>query len=82
MAHTPSLKSPDDYFSRVPCSQDHLPSFTVRDINQILDHGHPIPNNLYDLIRGQDIFNRVENYKSFLDSIRLYVSKNDIGNVN
>ena len=71
MAHTPSQILPEDYFSRVPSSQDHLPSFTVRNLNQILDHPNPFPNNLYDLVRGRDIFNRVDNYKTFLDTIRL-----------
>jgi hypothetical protein len=59
-----------DYFSKVHLTQEH-PEFTVRNINSLLNHMNPIPRNLYSLIRGRDIFDRVESYKTFLDDVRL-----------
>jgi hypothetical protein len=61
-----------DYFGKVHLSQQH-PEFTVRNINSLLNHTNPIPYNLYSLIRGRDIFDRVESYKTFLDDVRLWV---------
>ncbi|TVY91266.1 hypothetical protein LAWI1_G003407 [Lachnellula willkommii] len=45
--------------------------FTVRNLNALLQHPKPIPTNHYSLIRGRDIFDRVENPFAFLDAVRL-----------
>ncbi|KAH8598104.1 hypothetical protein B0O99DRAFT_54545 [Bisporella sp. PMI_857] len=71
-------KDSGDYFSRVPSSQNTYPEFTIRNINCILDHENPIPNNLYDLVRGRDIFDKVYNYKTFLDSVRLILKPDGV----
>ncbi|THV55180.1 hypothetical protein BGAL_0012g00180 [Botrytis galanthina] len=61
-----------DYFSRVNSSQTQTaPAFNVRNLNCLLVHADPIPHNLYSFIRGRDVFDRVESYKSFLDDVRL-----------
>ncbi|KAG4027755.1 hypothetical protein MFRU_027g00480 [Monilinia fructicola] len=61
-----------DYFSRVNSSQAQTaPDFNVRNLNCLLAHPDPIPHNLYSFIRGRDVFDRVESYKSFLDDVRL-----------
>ncbi|APA08227.1 predicted protein [Sclerotinia sclerotiorum 1980 UF-70] len=61
-----------DYFSRVNSSQTQTaPDFNVRNLNCLLAHPDPIPHNLYSFIRGRDVFDRVESYKSFLDDVRL-----------
>ncbi|TGO75097.1 hypothetical protein BELL_0234g00030 [Botrytis elliptica] len=61
-----------DYFSRVNSSQTQsAPAFNVRNLNCLLAHADPIPHNLYSFIRGRDVFDRVESYKSFLDDVRL-----------
>jgi hypothetical protein len=57
------------YFSKAHLAQD--PEFTVRNINSLLNHTNPIPCGLYSLIRGGDIFDKVESYKTFLDDVRL-----------
>ena len=62
--------NPNDYFSRVPTAQNDKPEFTVRNINRLLAHESPIPHNLYGIIRGRDLFDRVESYKSFLEDVR------------
>ncbi|KAI9646813.1 hypothetical protein NHQ30_004812 [Ciborinia camelliae] len=68
---TPEMDS-SDYFSRVNSSQTQTaPDFNVRNLNCLLAHTDPIPHNLYSFIRGRDVFDRVESYKSFLDDIRL-----------
>jgi hypothetical protein len=61
---------PEDYFGRVHLTQNS-PEFTVRNLNYLLAHQNPIPHNLYGLIRGRDIFDRVESYKTFLEDVRL-----------
>jgi hypothetical protein len=61
--------SPEGYFSAVHNNQQN-PEFTVRNLNCLLRHSNPIPRNLYEFIRARDIFDRVENYKTFLDDIR------------
>jgi len=61
--------NPDDYFSRVHSTQEQ-PEFTVRNINSLLAHERPIPHNLYGIIRGRDLFDRVESYKTFLEDVR------------
>jgi hypothetical protein len=59
-----------DYFSRVSVTQE-TPEFTIRNINNLLSTKNPIPHNLYSLIRAIDVFDQVENYKGFLDDVRL-----------
>lgn len=59
----------NDYFCNVHLSQLR-PEFTCRNINKLLSHELPIPQNLYSLIRGRDVFARVESYKNFLEDIR------------
>lgn len=54
------------------------PEFTVRNINTLLDHAEPIPNNFYSFIRGRDIFDRVESYRSFLNDVRLIVQPDGV----
>ena len=61
--------SSPDYFHNLPSEQDG-PQFTVRNLNQLRGHEKPIPQNLYDLIRGRDLFDRIESYKEFLDEVR------------
>lgn len=61
--------NPNDYFCNVHLSQKQ-PEFTCRNINQLLSHETPIPQNLYSLIRGRDVFDRVESYKNFVEDIR------------
>lgn len=61
----------DDYFGNVRSSQLLYPEFTTRDINQLINHPNPIKHNVYEFIRGREIFDRVESYKQFLDDIRL-----------
>ncbi|TAQ88271.1 hypothetical protein B7494_g3368, partial [Chlorociboria aeruginascens] len=63
-------KEHDGYFSRVHMTQAY-PEFTLRNINCLLNHPKPILHNLYGLVRGRDIFDRVENYKAFLEDVRL-----------
>lgn len=60
----------EDYFSRKPSTKRH-PEFTVRNLNELVDHVKPIPKSHYGLIRGRDLFDRVESYVNFLDAIRL-----------
>lgn len=59
----------DDYFSKVHLTQE-MPEFSVRNINSLTSHKNPIPNNLYGMVRGRDIFIRVESYKTFLEDVR------------
>lgn len=59
----------EDYFCNVHRSQ-HRPEFTCRNINQLVSHDVTIPQNLYSLIRGRDVFGRVESYKNFLEDVR------------
>lgn len=61
-------KVTEDYFGNVHLSQEDA-EFTVRNINCLLAHPHPIPQNLYGLIRGRDIFDKVESYKTFLEDV-------------
>lgn len=60
---------PEDYFGHVHQTQEH-PEFTVRNINQLINHERPIPHNLYGIIRARDIFDRVDSYKTFLEDVR------------
>lgn len=62
----------DDYFSKVHLSQE-MPEFTVRNINSLTSHKNPIPSNLYGMVRGWDIFIRVESYKIFLEQVLSYI---------
>jgi len=43
--------------------------FNVRDINCIIKHKTPIPTNLYSLVRARDVFERVKNWKVFMNDI-------------
>lgn len=61
-----------DYFSSVRAKQEY-PEFTVRNINQLLSEPQPLLHNVYEFIRGREIFDRVESYRAFLDDIRLWV---------
>jgi hypothetical protein len=61
----------DDYFSTVSLAQQKYPDFTIRNINQLLNHPKPMLHNVYEFVRGREIFDRVESYKTFLDDIRL-----------
>lgn len=61
----------NDYFSRMSLVQQEHPAFTVRNINQLLNHPNPMLHNVYEFIRGREIFDRVESYRAFLDDIRL-----------
>jgi hypothetical protein len=65
-----SKKAPGDYFSHVHTSQTGA-EFTVRDFNSILNSPNPIPHNLYGLVRGRDVFAKVDSYKTFLEDVRL-----------
>lgn len=65
-----SRKASEDYFSGVHDTQEH-PEFSVRNLNCILAHQTPIPHNLYSIVRGRDIFDRIESYKTFLEDVRL-----------
>ncbi|KAM0144045.1 hypothetical protein ACHAO1_000324 [Botrytis cinerea] len=68
---TPEMDT-SDYFSRVNSSQTQsAPAFNVRNLNCLLAHSDHIPHNLYSFIRGRDVFDRVESYKTFLDDVRL-----------
>ncbi|KAF4626436.1 hypothetical protein G7Y89_g11719 [Cudoniella acicularis] len=60
----------EDYFGCVKVTESH-PEFTVRNLNQILYHQNPLPTDYYGLVRGRDVFDRVESYISFLDAVRL-----------
>ena len=60
----------NDYFGRVTHNQT-APEFTVRDLNSLLYHQHPMCHNLYSFVRAREVFDRVENYKTFCDGIRL-----------
>ncbi|KAH8683167.1 hypothetical protein BGZ60DRAFT_524506 [Tricladium varicosporioides] len=63
------LSKTEDYFGCVKLT-DSKPEFTERNINHLLDHGNPLPTNHYSLIRGRDVFDRVESWMGFLDSAR------------
>jgi hypothetical protein len=69
-AETSASNSGGDYFSRVHATQTY-PEFAIRNLNCLLAHQNPIPHNLYGLIRGRDIFDRIESYKTFLEDVRL-----------
>jgi len=60
----------EDYLSGLSSTQENT-EFTVRNLNTLLAHQNPFPHNLYGLIRGRDIFDRVESYKTFLEDVRL-----------
>jgi hypothetical protein len=63
-------KSTGDYFAQAPSTQLN-PDFTMRNLNLLLTHPKPFPQSIYGLIRAREIFDRVENYKTFLDDVRL-----------
>jgi hypothetical protein len=65
-----SVTDTNDYFGKLHFHQEH-PEFTVRDLNCLLAHERPIPQNLYSMVRGSNIFDRIESYKTFLEEIRL-----------
>jgi hypothetical protein len=69
--------SPTDYFRGFPLTQVH-PEFTIRNLNALLAHSMPLPYNLYGLIRGRDIFSRVESYKEFLEDVRLILQPDGV----
>jgi len=71
------IQGDTDYFGRVHYSQEH-PEFTVRNLNALTAHQKPLPYNLYSFIRGRDIFDRIENYKAFLDDIRLILQPDGV----
>lgn len=52
------------------------PDFTMRNLNRLLTHPKPFPQSRYGVIRAREIFDRVENYKTFVDDVRLYVLQN------
>ena len=66
-----------DYFKGFQLSQEH-PEFTVRNLNAVLAHSEPIPHNLYGLIRGRAVFDRVESYKEFLEDVRLILQPDGV----
>jgi hypothetical protein len=70
-------KSPGDYFSRVHASQDN-PEFTVRSINSLLTHENPIPHNLYGIVRGSNIFAKVNSFRAFLEDVRLILQPDGV----
>ncbi len=72
-----SQYSPVDYFKGFQLSQEH-PEFTVRNLNALLAHQDPIPHNLYGLIRGRDVFDRIESYKEFLEDVRLVLQPDGV----
>jgi hypothetical protein len=65
------LQDVGDYFSGVNNIQQKYPDFTVRNINELLHHSKPMLHNVYEFIRGREIFDRVESFKAFLNDIRL-----------
>lgn len=75
----PKVEEPQlpDYFRGFKLSQDH-PEFTIRNLNALLAHSEPIPHNLYGLIRGRDVFDRVESYKEFLEDVRLILQPDGV----
>jgi hypothetical protein len=58
--------------------KQNAPEFTVRNLNHLIAHEKPLPHNLYGMIRGRDIFDRVENYKVFLEDIRLILQPDGV----
>ena len=50
----------------------------MRNLNALLAHTDPFPHNLYGLIRGRDIFDRVESYKEFLEDVRLILQPDGV----
>lgn len=50
----------------------------MRNLNALLAHSEPIPHNLYGLIRGRDVFDRVESYKEFLEDVRLILQPDGV----
>lgn len=65
-----SQENGQDYFARTD-SLDLNPQFVVRNINTLTNHSNPLPIASYSLVRGRQVFGKVESYKSFLDSVRL-----------
>lgn len=59
----------EDYFGKAPEVLNY-PEFTKRNLNHLLNHERPLPRGVYGLIRGRDIFDRVESYRIFLEDLR------------
>jgi hypothetical protein len=72
-----SDKPADDYFSRIHPTQEN-PEFTVRNLNTLMKHDNPIPHNLYSIVHARDIFLKIENYKVFLDEVRLMLQPDGV----
>lgn len=70
MADPAKVKIAAEYYKQIKL-MPKKPEFTLRNLNCLLT-GHPVPfpRNLYGLIRGRDIFDRIESYKLFLDDLR------------
>jgi len=71
-------KGASDYFFKHPSTKQLSPEFTVRNLNHLIAHENPIAHNVYDMVRGRDIFDRVENCKAFLDDVRLILQPNGV----
>lgn len=69
--------TPKEYFKGFKLNQKH-PEFVVRNLNALLAHNEPFPYNLYGLIRGRDIFDRIESYKEFLEDVRLILQPDGV----
>ena len=69
-ASTSTPATDGDCFGLAETKQNN-PEFTMRNINRLLTHPMPIPQGKYSIIRAREVFDRVENYKSFLNDVRL-----------
>jgi hypothetical protein len=54
------------------------PEFTVRNYNALRKHAKPFPHNAYSVVHGKHIFAKIENYKVFLDEVRLMVQPDGV----
>lgn len=65
-----SQEKGQDYFARTG-PLDLNPQFVVRNINTLTEHVNPLHMASYSLVRGRQVFGKVESYKGFLDSVRM-----------
>ncbi|CAG8962129.1 hypothetical protein HYFRA_00005173, partial [Hymenoscyphus fraxineus] len=72
-----SQENGQDYFARTE-PLDVNPQFSVRNINTLTDPSNPLLMGSYSLVRGRQIFRKVQNYKAFLDSIRMLLQSDGV----
>lgn len=63
----PMLSEEGDYFGNIG---QKYPMFMRRNLNHLLRHEKPLQKNSYGLIRGREAFDRVQNYKMFIEDLR------------